>query len=133
MYAGCSVLLLRKVLSTWVPHLGMKLGSRLHPRACLKHLESERQKIINLGGNDLSCYEFMANKASAELMVTLCPILDHLPACLMTRVIILKQHFRNCIPGSLVHYSSLNHRIREWHEDTVAIECLDQASVVNWA
>lgn len=43
-------------------------------------------------------------------------ILEALPACLLMRVVLLEQHFRNQMPGSIMHYSLLNQHIRDYHE-----------------
>lgn len=59
---------------------------------------------------------------SAQLLISLRLILDDLPACLMTRVAMVEQHYCNCILGSMVHYYLLNHSIYIWHEYFRAIK-----------
>lgn len=107
---------------------------RSTPGACLKHLEAMRSRILDfkpeliildICGNDLSQYEVTAGEASAQILVFLLSLLDDLLACLMTRVVLIEQHFRNRIPGSFVHYSLLNHCIRDWHNVICAIEGID--------
>lgn len=50
---------------------------------------------MDMGGNDLSRYEVSVGKTSAQLLVIMRSLLNELPACLMTQVVILEQHLHN--------------------------------------
>lgn len=81
--------------------------------------------LVDLGGNDIARSDLPVNELAAELLLHLRKILDHIPACLFTRVIILEQHKRSRVPSSMVHHSLYNAQLGDWHLAMVALSRID--------
>lgn len=99
--------------------------------AWLEHLQDCANAILafkpvilipDLRGNDLADPVVDVHNLLAQFLVTIKKILDLLLACLMTRVVILKQQNPYKVTGSGMHYSTYNHGPYEWHEDLLTIE-----------
>lgn len=62
---------------------------------------------------------------AADLLLHLRKILDRLPACLMTKVVIMEQHKRSRVPRAMIHFSFYNCLLRDWHRAVSAFHRLD--------
>lgn len=82
--------------------------------------------IVDLGDNDVACSSCPVAELAAELLLHLCRILDHLPACLFTQVVILEQHKCNRVPSTMVHYSLYKLRLWDWHMAMAAFARIDE-------
>lgn len=81
--------------------------------------------IVDLGGNDVAHPTDHIDIMVAELFVHLRKILDCLPACLFTRVVINEHHNCSRVPHSIIHYSLYSTLLRDWHQHVVALHLID--------
>lgn len=81
--------------------------------------------IVDIGGNDVARPMAPIDEIVAELLLHLRKILDHLPAGLFPKVVILEQHKRSRVPRAMIHHSLYNSLLRQWHHAVSALYLID--------